>query len=120
MTGRPPQRQAADPSAPLRVTAHRGGDGLVCLAVAGEVDRDTSAALQEAIIDALHVDGVRLVVDLDTTTFLAAAGITALLTGQQTAARRGVGYRVVNPHDIVYRVLDITDTLNLLTTPAAT
>jgi anti-anti-sigma factor len=87
--------------------------------VTGEVDTATSSALCDAVLHALHVETVReLIVDLDAVTLLAAAGITALLAGQQTAARRGVGYRIANPHGIVHRVLDITDPLNPLTKPA--
>ena len=120
MTGRRPPRQAAGSGAPLTVIAHYGGAGLICLAVTGEVDMATSGALRDAVLGALRVEGVReLVVDLHAVTFLAAVGITALLAGQWTAARCGVGYRVVNPRGIVYRVLDVTDTLSPLTEPAA-
>lgn len=116
MTGPLPPQPAAELRAPFTTTTHRGASGIVCLAAAGEVDLDTSGVLHEAIRDVLSVDGVtELVVDLDAVTFLDAAGISALLTAQQQAAQSAVGYRIVNPHGIVHRVLDITGTLALLT-----
>ncbi len=57
---------------------------------------------------------------LDAVALPDATGITVLLGGLQAAGRRGIGYRIVNPHGIVYRVLNLTDTLILLTKPAST
>jgi anti-sigma B factor antagonist len=48
-------------------------------------------------------------------TFLDSSGIRTLLNGHTGAGERGVAFRVVNPRDIVRRVLDITGVLDMLT-----
>jgi len=91
-------------------------DGVVRLALHGELDRDTTAALDDGIHDALNTDRLaELVIDLDALAFLGAAGITALLQGRQHATRQGAAYRISNPHDFIQTVLQISGTLDTLT-----
>jgi anti-anti-sigma factor len=87
-------------------------DGVVCLAVAGEVDLDTAGVLTAAIDEALAtVTGFALVVDLDQVTFLDSTGIAALVAGRHAAVERGWTLQVVNPRGMVRRVLEITGVL---------
>jgi anti-sigma B factor antagonist len=87
-------------------------DGVVCLAVAGEVDLDSADVLRAAIDEALAGEaGVALVVDLDHVTFLDSTGIAVLVAGRHAAAERGWVLRVVNPRGMVRRVLEITGVL---------
>jgi anti-sigma B factor antagonist len=88
---------------------------VVCLAVAGEIDMDSAEAVDEAIRAALGVAGIeQVLIDMDRTTFLDSVGIRTLLEGHELASEQGVTFRVVNPHDIVRRVLDLTGVLRLL------
>jgi anti-anti-sigma factor len=85
------------------------GPGAARLAVAGEIDADVSDALTAIIAEAAGRAGVpELVVDLHRVSFLAAAGVHALVAGREAALREECGFRVVNAHGIVERVLRIT------------
>jgi anti-anti-sigma factor len=93
----------------VRIDERVGADGAVVLAVTGEVDMGTVQPLREAIADALERRGARnLVVDLDAVTFLDSTGISVLILGHRAANERGARYRVLNAHDMVRRVLDVT------------
>jgi anti-anti-sigma factor len=102
--------------APFTVTKHLVNDGLIRLAVAGEVDLSTSEALRHIIVNALTVDRVaELIVDLDAVTFMDSSAIAALVQGRATALEYGTTYRVINPCGRVHRVLHITGALDALT-----
>jgi anti-sigma B factor antagonist len=91
-------------------------DGVVCLAVAGEVDLDSAGVLRVAIDEALAGDAdTALVVDLDQVTFLDSTGISVLVAGRHAAAERGRALQVVNPRGMVRRVLEVTGVLPSLT-----
>lgn len=60
-------------------------------------------------------DLVELNVDLSETTFLDCAGVSALLRARQDAADLGCLLYMSNPQLIVRRILDLTGTLELLT-----
>jgi anti-anti-sigma factor len=84
-------------------------EGVVRLALAGEVDLATSGALRAVIRDSLHDERVtELIVDLGQVTFLDCAGISALVAGYHTATERNQNYAVVNARRRVRRVLDLT------------
>ncbi len=90
-------------------------DGVLRLAVAGEVDLANSEVLADAIRTAIKTWSVaELVVDLDQVTFLDSTGISVLMGGYNLAADYGVAYFVVNPPDLVRRTLDITGVLTTL------
>jgi anti-sigma B factor antagonist len=99
----------------LSINRHTVNDNGVRLAVAGEVDLSTCDRLEQAILNTLAADHLAvLVVDFDKVTFLDSTGITALISGRNTALERGVTYQVINTHGIVQRTLDITGVLNAL------
>ena len=82
---------------------------LFCLTVTGEIDMANADELDEAIDEALHVDGVtRVFVEMERTTFLDSAGIRTLLFSHHNAAKRGITFCVVKPSPIVRRVLQLT------------
>lgn len=100
----------------MDVTKHRVSDGVICLAVTGELDMATTGALHEAITSALADGGVaELLVELSALSFCDACGINALLTGRASATAAGSTYRVINPQGLVRRILSYTGTLDLLT-----
>jgi anti-sigma B factor antagonist len=91
-------------------------DGVVRLAVAGEVDLATCDQLRAALEDALtDPRTAELIVDLDWVSFLDSQGIHALIRGHELAAERGIAYFVTNARRPVHRVLDITGVLPILT-----
>lgn len=100
------------------LTRNERDDGVETLAPAGEVDMGAVGALGAAIEDTLSSPGrVGVVVDLARVTFLDCAGIGALVAGRNTAVGRGCGYKVVNPHGQVRRVLELTGVLAVLIGP---
>lgn len=94
---------------PFAVTKRDDGAGVHRLIIAGELDEDTSDGLTGLLANAAaHHDASEIVVDLRRVTFLAAAGVRALLRGREASLRRGRGFRVVNATGIVYQVLRIS------------
>ena len=90
--------------------------GVLCLAVAGEVDIATSGQLDAAIRESIDAGNVtQLLVDLDQVTFLDSTGIQALLDGRDRATEHAIAFRVMNPHGVVRRSLEITGLLAILT-----
>ncbi|MBQ0994709.1 STAS domain-containing protein [Micromonospora orduensis] len=98
------------------LTRHHRDDGLVTLALAGDVDMGAVDALVSALQDTLQTpDRIAVVVDLARVTFLDCAGIGALVVGRNTAVSRGHRYTVVNPQRQVRRVLELTGVFTALT-----
>jgi anti-anti-sigma factor len=98
------------------IDRHPVNDGVLRLALTGEVDLANSDVLADAISTAIKTWSVaEVVVDLDQVTFLDSTGISVLMTGYNLAADYGVAYFVVNPHDLVRRTLHITRVLTALT-----
>ncbi len=93
-------------------------DGVLRLAISGEVDISTADFLTDAITNVIVAGHVaELIIDLDQVTYLDSTGISALIRGHHLAAAFGIAYLVSNPHDMVHKVLDITGVLGLLTEP---
>lgn len=90
-------------------------DDELGMAVAGDVDMDSSPAVAEAIQRAIASRPRRLTVDLARVTFLDSSGIRVLLLGRDQAAEQGVAFRVIDPQPVVRRVLDLAGVLDLLT-----
>jgi anti-sigma B factor antagonist len=94
---------------------HTVDDGVLRLAITGEVDLATADLLTDAITNVItggHV--AELIIDLDEVTFLDASGISSLIRGRNLAAAFDIAYHVANAHDMVHRVLDITGVLGRL------
>jgi anti-anti-sigma factor len=92
-------------------------DGTVArIEVAGELDMSNGdllgAMIAGAVLDRCALD---VVVDLGELTFLDASGVRTLLESHRWAKRHGTRLRVDRPHGLVHRVLQVTDTLPLLT-----
>jgi anti-anti-sigma factor len=99
---------------PFAVRKHEDGP-TVRLVVVGEVDADVSAALTTIVANAVGRGGVQeLVMDLRRVSFLAAAGLSALLEGHAVATERGCAYRLVHSGGIVERVLRVSGLLSVL------
>ena len=100
----------------MRIDTYPVNDGLVRLAVAGEIDLDTADALTEAVDRVLATDRpAEVVVDLAEVTLCDSIGIDALLRARAAAAAQAVHLVVINPRGIVRRALDVTGTRDRLT-----
>ena len=104
---------------PLAATRDPTHERTATLTPVGEIDLHNAKALGTAIEDALRTPRcTRVVVDLRSVTFLACAGISVLVAGRNTAARRGQQLTIVNAQRHVHRILELTGVLAVLTDPA--
>jgi anti-anti-sigma factor len=92
--------------------AERSADGsATILRVAGELDINARDDLREALLLAI-ADG-DVVVDLDAVSFLDSEALGALIDGFNASRDRSAGFRVVNAHDVVDRVLTVSGAKDL-------
>jgi anti-anti-sigma factor len=90
----------------------RAADGsATILHLGGELDITARDALRETILAAL--DDGDVVIDLDDVTFVDSEALGALIVGYQAARARPAGFRVVNAHGVVARVLKVSGALAL-------
>lgn len=75
----------ANPLTDTMTTSVADHDGVTVLTVTGEVDLATAPALETAIDTALDAGSNHLVVDLAAVSFLASAGMAALVAAHQRA-----------------------------------
>ena len=82
-------------------------DGHTVLAVAGEIDMQTSAELR-AQVDALDVSGQTLVLDLAGVTFVDSSGLGSLLGIKKQQDRAGGRLLLAGLSPSVSRIIEIT------------
>jgi anti-sigma B factor antagonist len=102
----------------LDITAHTT-DGVLRLAVCGEVDMANSDDLAAVTHEAATGGALRaIVVDLGRVSFMDSNGIRVLVLEQGYARERGIAFRITNPSHRVRRVLEVTGVLPMLTDEA--
>ncbi|MCU7723048.1 STAS domain-containing protein [Actinoplanes sp. KI2] len=90
----------------------RAADGSATLLhLGGELDITARDTLRETILAAL--DDGDVVIDLDAVTFVDSEALGALIEAYQAARARPAGFRVVNAHGLVARVLKVSGVLEL-------
>jgi anti-sigma B factor antagonist len=90
----------------------RAADGSATLLhLGGELDITARDALRETILAALDEGDV--VIDLDGVTFIDSEALGALIAAYHVARARPAGFRVVNAHGVVARVLKVSGVLEL-------
>jgi anti-sigma B factor antagonist len=95
-------------------------DATTRLTLTGEIDLGSAKDLRDAIHRAVRDREIRaLIVDVDAVTFIDSTGIATLISGRQLADACATSYAVVNPRDLVRRVLEITGVLAYLSNAAA-
>jgi anti-sigma B factor antagonist len=95
----------------MDVSAHRMGGRVIRLAVAGELDLATVAAVDEAVARVLTCPGLKvLLVDFAAVTFCDSRGIAVLERGCAAATRCEIGFHLVNISPLVRRLLDVLGT----------
>ena len=87
------------------------GGSATILRISGELDINARDDLREALLRAL-ADG-DVVVDLADVSFLDSEALGALIDGWNASRDRGAGFRVVNPRDMVDRVLQVSGAKDL-------
>ncbi len=86
-----------------------GDDGLVVVALSGELDFHDADRARQGLTGAALSPGCRGVrVNLAQLEFIDSSGLGALVAGYKTATAAGVGYAVANPNRLVRQVLDTT------------
>jgi len=94
------------------IGAERAADGAATiLRVSGELDINARDDLREALLMAL-ADG-DVVVDLHDVSFLDSEALGALIDGFNVSRERGAGFRVLNSHGVVDRVLTVSGAKDL-------
>jgi anti-anti-sigma factor len=105
--------------ADVSISRHTVNDGVLCLAVTGEVDLSSCDRVAAAIGDAILTRHIaEVVVDLDGVRFLDSSGVHVLVAGYHLAAQHCVRYVIANPRDLVRKVLAVTGVLTVLTAPS--
>jgi anti-sigma B factor antagonist len=90
------ERPETDPSPVGLDIVHHEVDGLLVIAVAGEIDLETAPALHKAVTAGIErTRGEPCILDLTTVTFLGSAGLTALVEATSLAEARREPLRIV-------------------------
>ena len=97
----------------MTITKAENGDKLT-LQIEGRVDTNTSAQLQDAILEAFRASK-HVVLDLVQVVYVSSAGLRALLIGQKTATSKGGSMVLVNVSPTVKTVLDSVGFSKILT-----
>ena len=115
-THRSPTTNKAVTRGPLSWTVQPTGNPVLIM-LDGELDTVTAPAL-DTHVRPLAETGRDLVIDLAGLRFCGCAGLTLFVQWQSLAAVAGGSLRLVAPSRIVYRLLTVTGTFDLLTTLA--
>jgi anti-sigma B factor antagonist len=87
----------------------------VVVTVVGELDMADGDHVGKILIDAAQAHKPIIRLELAGLTFADSSAIKAILLGAQAADERGVTFELVNPHDRVRRLLEVTGLSNVLT-----
>lgn len=82
--------------------------GHTVIAVHGELDFATTAALRDRMATVLDVTTTPVIVDLSGISFCDASGVAMLIGAQRHAARRGLTVSLAAPRPNVSKILRIT------------
>jgi anti-anti-sigma factor len=97
----------------LRVTSEPLDDARLVRA-AGEIDVSTVAALRSEV-DAAREEGATVLLDLSGVTFIDSSGLHLLLEASQSSAVSDWAFFVVQPSEVVQRLIKVTGTADMLT-----
>jgi anti-sigma B factor antagonist len=87
----------------------------VVVSIVGELDMADGDHVGKILIDAAEARKPIIRLELAGLTFADSSAIKAILMGAQAAEERGVTYELVNPHERVRRLLEVTGLSNVLT-----
>ncbi len=89
-------------------------DGVVLVAVAGDIDIRTAPSVDLALRKALTARSRKMVVDLRKVTVLGPDAVRALSRASRSAEAAGVAVKMVGITPLMRRALDTTDASNVL------
>jgi anti-anti-sigma factor len=107
-------RLAPEVQSHFRVDVHREANAIV-LAVGGELDLSSSAALEEELASAIDSDAPLVVVDLRELEFIDSTGLGVLVKANQLAIDEGTSFALVRGGSQVQRLLSLTGLAERLT-----
>jgi|GEM_PF-1315394 len=87
----------------------------VVVSIVGELDMADGDQVGKILIDAVEARKSIIRLELAGLTFADSSAIKAILIGAQAAGERGVTYELVNPHERVRRLLEVTGLSTVLT-----
>ena len=87
----------------------------VVVSIVGELDMADGDLVGKILIDAADARKPIIQLELSGLRFADSSAIKAILIGAQAAEQRGVTYELVNPHERVRRLLEVTGLANVLT-----
>jgi len=87
----------------------------VVVRVVGELDMADADQVAKTLTEATAAGKPILKLDLAGLTFADSSAIKAILVGAQAAEEHGVAYELVNPHERVKRLLEVTGLAKVLT-----
>lgn len=87
----------------------------VVVSVVGELDMADADHVGRILTEAAEAGKSILRLELAGLTFADSSAIKAILVGAQAADERGVTYQLVDPHERVKRLLEVTGLANVLT-----
>ncbi|MFI5534012.1 STAS domain-containing protein [Kitasatospora sp. NPDC051853] len=102
-------------SAQLTITTDSTAAGVTVVHLAGEIDLDEGAALEDVLTRALVARPSRLVVDMTEVGYCDSAGLNALLKTRTAATAAGVDLLVAGVGDRITRLLWATGTTDVFT-----
>ena len=98
----------------------RPGDGGTIVAISGEVDVCTEAALQQALLRIIRERGAKLTLDVSGVSFMDCAGLRALLATRRRAEMCGGFLRLIAASAAVRRIIELTGAREALATERST
>ena len=87
----------------------------VVVSVVGELDMADADQVGQILVEAAEAGKPIVRLELAGLTFADSSAIKAILVGAQAANENGVTYELVNPHDRVMRLLEVTGLDKVLT-----
>ena len=87
----------------------------VVVSIVGELDMADGDQVGKVLVDAAQARKPIIRLDLAGLIFADSSAIKAILMGAQAAEEHGVAFELVNPHDRVRRLLEVTGLSKVLT-----
>ncbi|HEY5874407.1 MAG TPA: STAS domain-containing protein [Ilumatobacteraceae bacterium] len=95
----------------------RSGESGATVVVSGDIDIANRHEIVELVREAIRAETTEIAIDMSTVEFIDCAGLAGILQARLLAAMEGCDLRVVSMTPRVRRLLDLTETLPLLTGP---
>jgi anti-anti-sigma factor len=95
----------------------RDGERGATVVISGDIDIANRHDIVELVREAIHPETTEIALDMSTVEFIDCAGLAGILQARHLAAKEGCYLRIVAMTPRVRRLLDLTETLPVLTGP---